>query len=1244
MKILAIRIKNLASLADTTEINFTEEPLNSAGIFAITGPTGAGKSTVLDALCLALYAKTPRYIEAKESGIEIYDVQGSTISQGDVRGILRDGTGEGFAEVDFTGVNGQNYRATWNVRRARSNAAGTMQADTTELKNITSNKILTKRKTETLKEIERLVGLNFEQFTRSVLLAQGDFTAFLKATKDDKSSLLEKLTGTYIYSEISRLVFEKYKLQEQELRELNLRKEGIITLTEEDVHLLHEEEKEIDVQIKNFDKQIQDLNNEINWHKQLLELKSSQVVANTVWELTVEAKNAASTREQKLKQVEQVQTTRTWVDALNQTEKQFHLKSTEVKDLEENILTLQEQKNLVEKLLQDSEVQLAGKTKENDDAVPFLEEAKKLDTLLKEKEEQILNAKKEVASAKDIHDQQLVQLHNKQAEVAKLLLDIEKLKNWKNENITRQLIAENRTIIISKLADAQILLSSLKTILIDIVDIQETTKAKEQEKTTLETNFSTKQESVILLRKAHEIQKKELLLIPIETLEMEKGTVDSKLEDSIIAQAHWSILYRNLNDFNSLDNKLLLNQKESTAKDVILTQTVQQLATALTKKETSEYFLKQARLAAAENVESLRSNLTEGEPCPVCGSIEHPYALHDPRLNNVLSGIEEEYLKNEQNYLSLLKDHSTIKEACESLKKTVVLQKQEHTQKLTDLQGLQQTWKGFPIQHECDTISDEKKYSWFEDNLKALKTKQFALHGQIQSYNVTRQQVEAQKNKIEELEKELTETTNQVKDLERLLLSYREQLKYKTQEQEKATTSLSEVELTLNHYFPNTDWINNWKRDPDPFLLQINIFTEHWNQNIEKLDDEIQQHSILSATLSGIVTQLNTFAKEVTKKETVLLGLENNYLLIDQQRKAIFKGEQVQQIEARLKQSIEVARENLNNNKLKQEKLNIAFTKSTTQKTQLEKDLVDLHDNKTTYSGDILNWIEQYNKQYSLPLDYEQLLNLLSYTSDWKDEEQAALKDIADALTKALSVLNERTKLLKQHEQKSLSDRPIEEINDLYVSTKSGLDLTTLTKNGIGFRLQQDKENKEKIGDLLKTIATKAAVTENWSKLNEIIGSADGKKFRQIAQEYTLDVLLSYANIHLEMLTKRYKIQRIPASLGLQVVDQDMGDEVRTVYSLSGGESFLVSLALALGLASISSSRMKVESLFIDEGFGALDPATLNIAMDALERLHNQGRKVCVISHVQEMTERIPTQIKVIKIASGKSKVEVLGI
>src|SRR5690606_3022975 len=186
MKILAIRIHNLASLGGKTVIDFTNEPLSSAGIFAITGPTGSGKSTILDALCLALYARTPRYRHA-ENSIDVADVKGSTIKQGDVRGILRDGASSGYAEVDFVGTDDQHYRTTWSVRRARNKAEGNLQPYDISLKNLSTDQDIPGKKTELLSEIERLVGLNFEQFTRSVLLAQGDFTAFLKAGKDEKS-------------------------------------------------------------------------------------------------------------------------------------------------------------------------------------------------------------------------------------------------------------------------------------------------------------------------------------------------------------------------------------------------------------------------------------------------------------------------------------------------------------------------------------------------------------------------------------------------------------------------------------------------------------------------------------------------------------------------------------------------------------------------------------------------------------------------------------------------------------------------------------------------------------------------------------------------------------------------------------------------------------------------------------------------------------------------------------------------
>src|SRR6478735_1695864 len=240
MKILAIRMKNLASMEGSNEIDFTKEPLSSAGIFAITGPMGAGKSTLLDAVCLALYAKTPRYAAGRAAGVEVDE-----LNPGDPRGILRKGTGEGFAEVDFVGIDNKKYRATWIVKRARNKADGAFQKDTLSIKDIDSNITIASLKSEACKEIERLVGLSFEQFTRSVLLAQGDFTAFLKADNNDKASLLEKLTGTNIYSKISQQVFNNYKTAQASIDQLTAQLNVVEILTEEQIELHKAEQQQI---------------------------------------------------------------------------------------------------------------------------------------------------------------------------------------------------------------------------------------------------------------------------------------------------------------------------------------------------------------------------------------------------------------------------------------------------------------------------------------------------------------------------------------------------------------------------------------------------------------------------------------------------------------------------------------------------------------------------------------------------------------------------------------------------------------------------------------------------------------------------------------------------------------------------------------------------------------------------------------------------------------------------------------
>lgn len=1243
MKIIAIRTKNLASLEGNTEIDFTAEPLCSAGIFAITGATGAGKSTLLDALCLALYGKTPRYLQAKEMGIEIHDVQGSTISQGDVRGILRDGTAEGLAEVEFIGIDGQQYRATWSVRRARNKAEGSIQSDSVLLKNITSNLDIPGKKAETYKEIERLVGLNFEQFTRSVLLAQGDFTAFMKANKDEKSSLLEKLTGTHIYSEISKKIFEKYKHEEQQLRDLNIRKEGIITLNEDEITALQTEQAHLEAQITALDKELEILTKEINWHEQLAALQISRNEAQISLQQATEVQIQAIRRKQKLFQAEQAQKARTWTDALQYTQKQQAEKTKALEIVKESISKLHQKQEGLEKELLASEEELLAKNKLLNDALPLLEEAKKLDTLLSEKTVQVTKAKEEFenASAKNSLHQQTVT--DQKTKLSTLSAAIKMLEGWKKDNSDRSAIAENRDVIISKLQDAQKLLDSLLASATISEELQQKIKSKEAEKTGSEVSLKSYQKEWEDLKSKYDIQSKELLLLPIEALQLDKSNTDQTVYHIIQAQAQWQLLYSLLTDFQALEQKQTQDQADYQSKQENFQQITERLSIENTQKETSAKLLQQARLAASENVEMLREGLVDHEPCPVCGSENHPYALHNPQLENVLSTLEATHQANENTYVTTLRVHSGLDQECKSLQQTIQKQQEDLNSKRVSIDLKKQEWDKFDIAQIISNIPDSDKAEQIGKQLQELTIKQNDLQNKIQEYSRQKVQLEADKTKLEELKEHIDSIINQIKDSMNVLTLLNEQQTVTTNEQERGSSALGEIEKMLNPYFVSPDWMEKWKAAPAPFLERIDAFSKKWKESIEELERSNRQHDVISATVKELENQAENMGKEVKEKADHHRFQHTTYQDLQDQRKMIFNGKAAADIELQFKKEATEAQQKVEAFTTEKHQLSIDSTKANTQKDELLAALTTLENETLTAVNKIKEWLDDYNQKHNQFLTRDELYELLSLSSDWIDTERTALQTIDEEVTKAASIHKERAQLLTSHQQKIISERALSDLTELHRTTKSDAEERKRIKGEINFTLQQDEANKGKIGDLLKSITAQLSITENWGKLNDIIGSADGKKFRQIAQEYTLDALLGYANIHLEILTNRYTIERIPSTLGLQVVDQDMGGEVRTVYSLSGGESFLISLALALGLASLSSSRMRVESLFIDEGFGSLDPATLNIAMDALERLHNQGRKVGVISHVQEMTERIPVQIRVSKMASGRSKVEVVG-
>ena len=283
--------------------------------------------------------------------------------------------------------------------------------------------------------------------------------------------------------------------------------------------------------------------------------------------------------------------------------------------------------------------------------------------------------------------------------------------------------------------------------------------------------------------------------------------------------------------------------------------------------------------------------------------------------------------------------------------------------------------------------------------------------------------------------------------------------------------------------------------------------------------------------------------------------------------------------------------------------------------------------------GAIAHWRSSHPE-----LDDAGLDRLLAIDDVQLGELRQQLQAAEKAIEQGRVLLQEREQRLQQHAAQAHGELPVEALEQSLAELQQQLVIQEQQCAELRAQQADDQRRQQAHQALAEQIDQAYQQWQRWARLNALIGSASGDVFRKIAQGYNLDLLLHHANSQLRQLARRYRLKR-----GGSALDTEMGDELRSVHSLSGGETFLVSLALALGLASMASSTLRIESLFIDEGFGSLDPESLQLAMDALDGLQAQGRKVAVISHVQEMHERIPVQIKVRRQGNGLSDVEVSG-
>lgn len=1255
MKILAIRGKNLASLVGEFSIEFAQGPLASAGLFALSGPTGSGKSTILDALCLALFDDTPR-LKNVTTGVALRDVGEHTINQNHTANVLRRGCGDGYAEVDFIGADHGTYRARWSASRSRNQSHGKLQSVKMALFSIDSdiNPLTSKpdelqtiggTKTEVLKEIRDRLGLNFDQFTRAVLLAQNEFSAFLKAPDDERAALLEALTGTEIYSLISKYAYECSKAEKAKLdtleSQLNLGKpmdEEARTAAELNLATLNE-------QVTASQLELAAIETTLTWFTTLNALLTSEQEATTAVQLAHEQLIASDADRQQQTKRDTAESARPNLVELDRlaTAQQGNSKLLAEHEIE---LTRAQTEQAAQALatsnslkqLQDAQQELVNKT-------PEIHKARELDaqlaTLLPQQEQhqttlnQLSNA---VTESQGIHAQQ--ELEHQQLEQK-----IAATKTWLSDHASLASLAGQWARWESLFKDAVWLrqqktqsttecqtLTSQKSKLVDAI-------AK------LHFQFETaqlshqKQQSVV-----EKITKEqaELGSLDISELNTKKQAMDSRVQGLTACLTIWQQWYSKQQQSEIDQSALLQHQADSARLNTAIKSTEATLdESALQLKEARSAYI-HAELANTENVQAMRASLQDQSPCPVCGSREHPYAETDPVIASLLSKLKDKATQLEQTHDLAQQSLNKLSGELSVNRVQVERLNQQIAETEITLEQHQFAWQAQPLAGEWALIADSERDPKISSTLRQLETERSQLQATLDRALALQQALTQAQTDFQSAQKQLHELEQQLKTHQNDLKTLETALQHNLERTAEADQSLTRVLTELDAAFDNTSWQTAWHQDSVQFVARCQSDVSMWQSQSTNSTDLMAQLQHVQTELMVLNERIEEQTKAFNTKQQEFVRFNLDYQSLQTSRQALLNGKVASDVEQSLKTAITIQEKQY---ELAQQSLVSANTRSSECETTLKhlRETGAVLQQELTQSHEILTgWISEFGPQLNIA-EISALRALLSWDLKQRETERQRLLDIEKRCMTSQTVLKERQEKLEQHRLNKEIEGTEQDWDIKQQTTKAshtGLQDLLATQN---VELRQDNERREQARGLQGAIDQQAATTRLWLQLNELIGSESGKKFRNYAQQLTMDILLGYANMHLETLSRRYRLQRIPDNLALQVLDQDMGDEVRSVHSLSGGESFLVSLALALGLASLSSNRVQVETLFIDEGFGSLDGETLQVAMTALDCLQAQGRKVGVITHVQEMIERIEVQIKVKKSQHGASQLEVVS-
>lgn len=1134
MKFLQLEILNLASLDKQggEVINFEEGALGESTIFSIVGPTGSGKSTLLDAICLALYNRAPRYPRKKgdkNQNIEIFGAadasENNRLAPTDSRNILTRGKKEGYSKLTFLANNGSIYRAEWHVRFQRVRYENAKTA----LYKITRNGEEITEEAADWNELPNIIGLDYDQFLRTVLIAQGSFANFLTAKENERYELLEKLIGceetyTNIATEIKKAKDQATDAYNQMAASVEAVKQNL--LNDEELAQLKEEIDRLEKAEKELDSQLQAISKDLQWFEENDKQIKQITICQSDMKQAADAIKAMQAQILHLQLHDEVQPA---VNQLQEVERQ----TQSIHEQEENILKAEGNIKSQESAISESEKALASlkeavsKAQEQQEkALPVIAEARALKTKmeaampnLKEKKEALELAQKENLTAqKDVEE------------------NARNIKKWEAETEKANLALKTTKEEIAK--QKQVL--------------HEATQAAEQ---------------------AWEKERNKTAGQNIEELQSHKSAAEKKLQDvqqaiKVVAHLDTATTEKQKNE----ERIQILGKRNAEIDEALGKLSIEAL-------EKESLTLRNAyTLMVSEKWEIHRANLTEGKPCPLCGSTTHPYHTDNRQFEEATTELSQ-LLKAKENLLKLQ-------------------------------------------QKEEKDLSGERKQN--DGEVQTLQKQQEKLSGEIATYEEDWKALIAQYPKIPKAEAELKSLLpiyeNKAKDASSKLSLFN-----KIQKEIERLTQLKDKAV----------------KDEAAYESKASTIQNKAQENTSTCATKLAEQKALTTNLiSQQKSKEEAYGKALQAWNSAKKEMEE----WQEKYKQILNGEEPDAAEQRLTAAKDEATkaadtQNENINKLKAE---LANSKGSHQTMQSQNKT--MKENLQEKEKELDLWIEEYNKQLEEKsieppfIDRNTIREMLHSAEDWnairreKDEKEKAV-----ASTTALYQSAEKAHQQHLEHQPAQTRDALLAIQQEYQERSQRNELIAANA-----RMQNHQEALKQLGDKAEALKLVTQEKDDWTAITDAIG-ADGKTLRKIAQCYTLSFLIAHANQEIRKFNSRYELQQVKHSLGIRVIDHDRADDIRDTTSLSGGETFIVSLGLALGLSALSSRNISFENLFIDEGFGTLDPDTLATVIDSLAMLQSsQGKKVGVISHTDTMSERITTQIRIIKNGnSGSSHIEI---